>query len=388
MNNRLLLFVLLIALGAPAVAQANAGTPLMWLTGLHLVFGNFVIGLFEGTILVWLCRAKPGRAIGLMILANYASAWIGYAWLMESIREGLEFDLYNTWSLLGWLTVICFLVTIVLEWPFVAASLGRTPKWFRRSLGASLVVQTLSYAALVGLYWMSSGVSLYTEMTIVPPGEISLPAEIELHYIGEQDGNVYSRLLATQRSEKVFDLHSKALQDCLSFEKEAGEKWRLVALSDSGDRLRPKTISLGRLLPADALPHDERGIIGVEEVWGSPGGGPIPRLGAAQSSPWSFRAGYWPLEGLRGENSQTGAQFGFSLETRFAQWAVRHATHLPGDKLLFQLGERQICVADVATKRVALLAFGRGPVCTLRTDPAGGTVEPLESPHLEAAIAE
>ena len=35
----------------PSMASANAGTPLMWASMLHLVFGNAIIGLIEGLIL-------------------------------------------------------------------------------------------------------------------------------------------------------------------------------------------------------------------------------------------------------------------------------------------------------------------------------------------------
>jgi hypothetical protein len=38
---------------------------------------------------------------------------------------------------------------------------------------------------------------------------------------------------------------------------------------------------------------------------------------------------------------------------------------LPGDLVLFQLGENQICVVDPNLKKVALLAHGRGPVAVI-----------------------
>jgi hypothetical protein len=90
-------------------------------------------------------------------------------------------------------------------------------------------------------------------------------------------------------------------------------------------------------------------------------------VGLNRAGAWRFHAGYWPVEGLYGENSQSGASVYFSLETPFASWAVRNATQLPNGTVVFQLGSRQICVVDPETKRTALLGFGRGPVAVLKS---------------------
>ena len=47
---------------SPAVAYADAGTPLMWASALHLPFGNAVIGVGEGLILAFLFRFKTPPA--------------------------------------------------------------------------------------------------------------------------------------------------------------------------------------------------------------------------------------------------------------------------------------------------------------------------------------
>ena len=55
------LFALLVSV--PLTARADAGTPLMWAGMLHLVFGNAIIGIFEGLILAWLFKlSKKGFA--------------------------------------------------------------------------------------------------------------------------------------------------------------------------------------------------------------------------------------------------------------------------------------------------------------------------------------
>jgi hypothetical protein len=78
-----------------------------------------------------------------------------------------------------------------------------------------------------------------------------------------------------------------------------------------------------------------------------------------------FRTGFWPIEGLRGKNEKTGETIYFSLETPFVSWIARSATQLPGDYVVFQLGDDQICLFETATKKIALLARGQGPVVVL-----------------------
>jgi hypothetical protein len=58
----------------------------------------------------------------------------------------------------------------------------------------------------------------------------------------------------------------------------------------------------------------------------------------------------------------------FSFETPFGDWAVRNATHLPTDKVIFQLGENQICLTDPEAKTIALLVHGRGPIAAIPDD--------------------
>lgn len=83
------------------------------------------------------------------------------------------------------------------------------------------------------------------------------------------------------------------------------------------------------------------------------------------SSSWRFSPGFWAVEGLRGNNVESGEKAWIALETPFVTWAVRNAIHLPEDKVLLQLGGDQICIYDPVENRIALLARGRGPYAVL-----------------------
>ena len=78
-------------------------------------------------------------------------------------------DIYNalrvTWSLVG----ISYLLTLAIEWPFVALAFHKKRDWLKGSIKGSLLIQTASYLILFGGYWSLSGTSLYSKFSIVPP---------------------------------------------------------------------------------------------------------------------------------------------------------------------------------------------------------------------------
>ena len=137
----------------PAVVRADAGTPLMWASAFHLVLGNVAIGIGEGTLLAILFRKRAGPCIGVMIVANYLSAWVG-AFLFTPRRcQLLGLDLNNAWQWLWILVLAAYVLTVLLEWPFVAFCLRRSDAWLRKSVWGSLVVQSASYLVIFGCYW-------------------------------------------------------------------------------------------------------------------------------------------------------------------------------------------------------------------------------------------
>jgi hypothetical protein len=62
---------------ATPLVLADAGTPLMWTSMLHLLVGNALIGVGEGLLLVRLFKTSANWTIPVMMAANYFSAWTG-----------------------------------------------------------------------------------------------------------------------------------------------------------------------------------------------------------------------------------------------------------------------------------------------------------------------
>ena len=363
-------FLITLALfSLPQEARADAGTPLMWAGMLHLVFGNALIGFGEGALLAWLFSVPKRKSIVVMVLANYVSAWVGGLFLRGEMVRALPMDLNNGWMWFWVMVVVTYCMTLVLEWPFIAWCFRGTQGWFRRSVRASLVLQSASYLLLFGWYWMASGTSLYTKMSIVPPSELSLPESVLVYFIAPADGHVYSRRLAGGGDHKVHDLSSTDENDRLFIQPGAMDptRWDLVARLENKDHDQPRLVKVLTNVRIEAVPAErpspQSDPSPPPNTWFS--FGEAPRLGEATNSQWVVTCGFWPIEGLRASNKVTGERVRFSYETPFGAWIIRNAVQLPSDKVLFQLGHDQICGFDPVRKRVTFLWHGRGPVAVI-----------------------
>ena len=143
MNRRRLITVLALVglLAFPEHALANAGTPLVWAGILHLTVGNFLIGWGEGWLLAWLVARPKRPCVSVMMLANFASAWFGGLLLQTVLQRWLPIDLNNGWRWFWIMVVVTYLVTLVIEWPFVAWC----PRWEQRTRQPAAGVRRVSH---------------------------------------------------------------------------------------------------------------------------------------------------------------------------------------------------------------------------------------------------
>jgi hypothetical protein len=346
-------------------AWANAGTPLMWATASHLVIGNAFIGVLEGWLLARWFQVPWGRPVALMIAANYASAWLGGVFIRGVAVDLIPMDLNNGWKWFWIMVGVTYCLTLLIEWPFMAFLLRKNPGWMKRSAGAALGVQSVSYLVVFGWYWLASGTSLYTTAQVVLPQDLSLPESVLVYYIDPTDGAVYRRGLAGGEASKVDDLKSTRKHDRLFVQPSVADtnRWDLMAWLEGPDHSTPRVLSVTKDLPVEGSP-DWRGSDGepphVRGTWMN--FGRVPVLGSATNSPWEFWVGFWAANGLRVSRKGTDDWFRVAYETPFGAWTVRNVVHLPSDKVLFQLGEDQICGFDPVKRQVALLWRGRGAV--------------------------
>lgn len=340
----------------------------MWAGMAHLFFGNALIGIGEGALLARFFSVPKGKAFGLMIPANYFSAWIGVLFVGSLVQRVFPIDLNNGWLWFWVMVAVTYCLTLLLEWPFVAWCFRGTPHWLGSSIRANFLVQSASYIVIFGWYWMASGTSLYTQMHIVAPSELSLPNSVIVYYISAADGDVYQRPLSHGNPSKVFDLHSANGSDRLFMRPSAAgaHSWDLVARLYSQNYQDPRFVVIETNMTVDAAPN-HRGATAdpIDYENGSYNIGEAPRLDAVKEPNWEFRSGFWAMEGFSASNEATGKRVQFSYETPFKAWAVRNAVQVTPDQALFQLGDDQICAFDPASRRVALLWRGRGPAAVI-----------------------
>jgi hypothetical protein len=368
MKKRVWGATLIAVVALPLLALANVGTPLMWAGMLHLAVGNLFIGLLEGFLLAKLFGVSKRKAIGLLIVANYFSAWVGGLLLNGAIVRAFPLDLNNAWGFLWAMVIFTYLMTIVFELPFVALAFYRDPKWLRKALRGSFLIQSVSYLLLFGWFWMVSGTSLYTQAKVVVLSAISLPEKVLLYFIASDDGNVYKLDLASAEKNMVYELGSTSSSASLYFQPSStsSNQLDLIARMETRDYREPRLVTVGEgLSTVDAAGWDEDYGEHASEVNAWLDFGPARRLGAAKDSPWHFFTGFWAAEGLTGTQTNSGERVSLAFETPFGEWQVRNATLLPTDKVLFQLGWNQICVYDPVAKRVALVVKGQGLVAVM-----------------------
>ncbi|MCX6898606.1 MAG: hypothetical protein NT105_07900 [Verrucomicrobia bacterium] len=334
----------------------------MWATMFHLAIGNALIGVCEGALLGYLFDVPRGKVIGIMILANYFSAWVGGIFL-TTITPLLPIDLNNGWRWFWIFVVATYAMTVLLEWPFIAWLMRRAEDWLKRSLRASVIVQAASYIPLFGWYWMASGTSLYTKTHVVSASDLSLPETVAVYF-----SNAYSHSSSARHTQRIFELHSTNTNDRLFVHPSSGNTnhWDLAARLETSDYDKPRLVDLLTNMDVEAVrtaKQDVDGSLRDNGTWFNFGS--VPALGNAVHSKWKFRAGFWPVDGLRAENKETKETIKFSYETPFGAWMVRNAFHLPSDKVLFQLGRDQICLFDPMSRKISLLCHGRGPVAVI-----------------------
>ena len=343
---------------SPAVAFANMGTPLMIASWLHLFFGNTVIGIAEGLLLVLMFRKNVLLCIAAMIVANYFSAWVG-AGILGCIREtrAVDLDLYNAWRWLWIMVAISYVLTILLEWPFVALCLRNHDGWLRKSIYGSLVVQSVSYVVIFGWYWSASDRSLYTDLRVVQPSEISLPEKTIVYYIAASDNDAYAMDLGEGTTRRVGKLTSvgNAKRFLVKESKETPGHWDLIATNEIDRR----SAGITKTVVADfsrvaARPQNPEG------------DGDVLQFAGASNTDWELQLDSW--HGLYGKNTKDGRELSVFLETPFVTWYSRFATQLPGGQVILQLGDDQICLLDPDGRKIALIAKGRSPVIGIESN--------------------
>lgn len=155
-ENYFLLLLLLI----PNFLLANAGSPMLWFSFLHLIWINFIIGELESRLL--LDKFSIQNRKWLIIAANYVSMFAGYYFIAPhfSLLNGYP-DFWGMKSRVGeyelggfFIGFLCsFVTTLIIEFPFYCLSLKTKLKGWAL-LKPFLAVNLLTNIAMLIIYFV------------------------------------------------------------------------------------------------------------------------------------------------------------------------------------------------------------------------------------------
>jgi hypothetical protein len=349
-------------------ALANAASGILTLQA-HLIELNLVIGAVEGAILAAAAGTHYRQPILLMIAANFASACIGAYVLPEASGWidsiwGDEPPMYHAGRVLALVALLSFLMTVVIEFPFVLRIYRARLMSTGRKLALCVAAQAVTYAALALIYTSVSRFSLLTEVTRVRDvAPLTGGAQGWVYFYRAAHGEIWRTRLDGTNAE----LWQKAEAD-YSRTPRAGDLW---AEPNAAGAVQ---LMLGPKANAKPVGVPFRGRLGLlnRETFDEDFQKVPDALFATDFRAQADRARDWIIassnntddglchtirpEGVRGE-------LNVGMATPFVRWPARFPTVLPNGAAVFQFGD-QIAIMD-RTKNIGVLAMGSSPVVVL-----------------------
>jgi len=375
----------LILVGAAAPAMANVGSAMMIATATYLYIGNAIIGLIEGLLIAWLFKVPRMRAVLVMILGNYVSAFVGF-FLIGFAREAILHNGVSVYELEGlirkafWLSaLLSFLLTLLLEWPFCFWAMGPSPRRLPRSVRADLLVQTATYIGLVGLASQMGSYTLFTEVTLDPNVVSETRLDATVFYLSSDLGNLHTTKLNGQGQQKIraVGLQDHHFADLFLRQIGEGRPWALCLGWNTPNEVLVSDVGLSTI--PDFVYREDRLLDGVKtttiHTWKLYA--PPMDYRPADRRDWKVHMGWWA--GLRASGQKTGLTLKVCLDTPVGTWPVQYGTILPDDKVVFEMAD-QILLLDLNTRRLGAIAPGRCPVVVLHAPPPATTASSTTAP--------
>jgi hypothetical protein len=348
-------------------ASANAGTPLMWAAMFHLIFGNALIGVGEGFLIARVFRSSATCTTVAMVFANYFSAWVGFLVLGAlSTRLLPELlgnqPLYRAAGVLGLMCGASFLLSALCELPFCWFCLRKAERPWLRAVLASIVAQTASYAVIIPCYLAVGHTSLLFGVEQDASLAFAKDCRAWIYYVEPEKGDIAR--IRPDGTHRQFVMKAGVTNLFARLElipADAGENWNLVLVTGRGN---PAEGGVTKVLIEKLAKRAVTEKLDFIEDTHLNFGSPMDYRTTAEAR-WTISLRYWAAGGVRAEKPATGECRQFALEVPFIMdWQARNATVLPGELLIYQLGQ-QIVVLDIERRKIGLVAMGRGPVVVL-----------------------
>ena len=351
---------------------ANTVTRMMSFYMPFLLIGNVVIGVIEGFVLSKLFKAPAKRAIGLMIGANYLSAFAGVALFGGTFEAGIAqrhwpvtIENYHAWIVGA--VAVAFVVTVVLEWPFCHASFDRHRRRIGRTVPACVLVQTLSYlVCLAPFSWMHWQIDVGRHVTIVEsPSFVPNDLPFWVYYIDPAGGDIHRMRPDGTDDERFLD-QACGKDDKLSIYHEHFLEVDKYDLCVTGkypirNKVLVESFALPESMFVSSIEPERPASVYFTGYYAAD-------LRSNKTTDWRVQPMLFSgIYFRRFETNRNGEEetmrewFQIQWSSHFGTWQGHNPSILPGDIVIFELGG-QICALDLNTRRLAFLRFGSGPV--------------------------
>jgi len=367
----------------PSAAYADGCMPLILPLTRFTLFYTLALGAVEGILIGLVFRVRKIVALGVMVVANYASMLAGFVYL-DQVRDFVfghfmkGAPLYDMLRLQWILFGISFVLTLVLEWPFCWLTLsGKRGRWWKSILATGLA-QSASYALLTPFFVYITEWGLYRQVDLDPSFVTSVSDKALVYFLSNEKGEVYRVRLNGQNREKVPTLETWAWGAVLSVRRAEDGKhvdlWGAVG-GAGGGAIRMLLPQVGVLPFPDA--YDDKGW----EDWATDRWryrAPVLDFRSARDRAWKVEEGWWGDRLISAKNESTGESLWLSFETPSFEWVARYISVIPGGKVVFQLESYlqlngfavtpsvyvpdQIVLLDLRSRKLGLITYGRSPV--------------------------
>lgn len=341
---------------------ADAGTPPLMPEITSLIIGNVIIGVIEGLITTWIADISVFYTIPLMILANISSAFIGILgfdygspYTVKQINP--EISLNTIIFGISALFILLYILTIVIEYPFMRIAMLKTKKKLQRpwiySLKILFIVNIVSYTWLILLFIHMSDLSVLTRTHYDPSASFLNHRSGHIYYC-KPDKGIYCISL-NDRSAESFIAPGKMLgNQIFALKSDNSNSYDLCTHNNQS----PYFTVLKSDFSKNTIPFWIKSKSKIEINASNN----CVDFRQRKKDDFKICIARTAVSGLIISSHKRHAQLG--LFTPFGEAISRYGAVLPGNILIYELGGRIIAL-DLNNMHISQLAIGCSPVVTL-----------------------
>lgn len=342
-NNILILLLLFILI--PQTLLANAGTALMWVPIMQLIFGNILIGIVEGIIISVIFKTKWIRSILIMIAGNNFS-WLignGLIYVFQNTLIDSLFKLDNVFALWILSLVILYLLTVLIEFPFFGWAFIKNDRFCSRSWKLSLIINAVTYTIMIFIYLSTSKYSFFTDLKI-DQSILNNKTNFELFYTFK--GDIYKGQIKQNISrDKIYQIPNNIKYPYFKLKEDSiNQSIDLYLVNYYEDTL----------LFQKSFVESDKNIyypsIFEKYNWTK------ADFRDTTNRDWKASAGGWAIEGITFRDNDTIIQnYGFEVPWMF--WNIGNVSILNDSEVICIINDR-IIILNKDTKKVAFVTNG------------------------------